>query len=136
MGGIVMTNVSIGVFSAAEFEIARRLISGLSAHLTYDDWLDCRYGTFMGRSLGGDDAQLVTVSLGPFLEWCDDRGLRPSETTLDAFALHSSGGNGSQAVESSAPILRRAAPLTDRKPRSISLSHGPKSASRSIRVDL
>ncbi len=132
-----MTNVSIAVLSAAEFEIARRLMSDLSAHPSYDDWVDFRYGTFMGRSLGGDDAQLVTVSLGSFLEWCDDRGLRPCESTLDAFALDSApSGNALQAVESSAPHLLRPAPLTERKPRSISLSLGPKSASRSIRVDL
>jgi hypothetical protein len=131
-----MTNAVVAVLSAAEFKIGCRLISGLSAHPSYDDWLDSRYGTFMGRSLGGDEAQLVTVSLGPFLEWCDDRGLRPSETALDAFALHSSGRDGFQAVESSAPILLRVAPLIDGKPRSISLSHSAKSASRSIRVDL
>ena len=105
-----MSNVSIAVLSAAEFEIACRLVSGLSSHPSYDDWLDCRYGTLMGRSLGGDNAQLVTVSLGPFLEWCDDRGLRPSETALDAFALDSSDGADCQAVESSAPILWRTAP--------------------------
>src|SRR5271166_2691 len=127
IGGFAMTNLSVAVLSAAEFEIARgtckiergsrsdsyscsirfrfdsrkkgfckrlarKLISELSAYPSYDDWLDCRYGTFMGRSLGGDDGQLVTVSLGAFLEWCDDRGLRPSESTLDAFALHSARG--------------------------------------------
>jgi len=132
-----MTNVSIAVLSAAEFEIARKLISELSAHLSYDDWLDCRYGTFMGRSLGGDDAHLVTVSLGPFLGWCDARGLRPSESALDAFALDlSRGEDARQAVVSSASSLLCAVPSTDRKPRSISRSHGPKSASRSIGVDL
>jgi hypothetical protein len=126
IGGFVMINLSIAVLSASEFEIARKLISELSAHPSYDDWLDCRYGTFMGRSLGGDDAQLVTVSLGPFLEWCDDRGLHPSESTLDAFALDSARGeDASQAVESSAPSLRRTVQLTERKPRSISLSRGP-----------
>ena len=135
--GSVMNNVPIALLSAAEFEIARDLISGLSAHLSYDDWLDCRYGMFMGRSLAGEDAGLVTVSLGAFLEWCDDRGLRPSESTLDAFALHSARGrNTRQAVESSAPSLGRSAALTERKPRSISRSCGPKSASRSIAVDL
>lgn|SRR5208337_1959040 len=137
IGGFAMTNLSVAVLSAAEFEIARKLISELSAYPSYDDWLDCRYGTFMGRSLGGDDGQLVTVSLGAFLEWCDDRGLRPSESTLDAFALHSARGrNTRQAVESSAPSLGRSAALTERKPRSISRSCGPKSASRSIGVDL
>ena len=130
-----MTNVAIAVLSAGEFEIARRLVLGLSAHPSYEDWLDCRYGTMMARSLGGDGAQLVTVSLGPFLEWCDDRSLRPSETTLDVFALLS-GGDGSQTVESSASVLRRAAPLNDRNSRSIAVSQEPKSASRSLRVDL
>ncbi len=80
-----MSSVSIAVLSAAEFEIARRLMSELSAHHSYD-WVDFRYGAFMGLSLGGDDAQLVTVDLGPFLEWCEDRDLRPSESNLDAFA--------------------------------------------------
>ena len=132
-----MTNVSVAVLSAAEFEIARRLMSDLSAHPNYDDWVDCRYGIFMGRSLGGDGASLVTVSLGPFLEWCDDRGLRPSESALDAFAAVSgSNTNARQAVESSAPNRLSPAPSTVRKPRSISLSLGPKSASRSIGADL
>ena len=87
--GSVMNNVPIARLSAAEFEIARDLISGLSAHLSYDDWLDCRYGMFMGRSLGGVDAGLVTVSLEPFLEWCAQHGVRPSESALDAFAVQS-----------------------------------------------
>lgn len=132
-----MTNVSIAVLSAAEFEIARGLVSGLSAHLSYDDWLDCRYGMLMGRSLGGDDAHLVTVGLEPFLEWCVDEGVRPSESTLDAFALDAGPGEKiSQAVESSAPDRRGPVRFTARKPRSISRSHGPKSASRSVTVDL
>ncbi len=84
-----MTDVSIAVLSAAEFEIARRLISELSDHASYDDWLDCRYGRFMGFSLGGDDADMVTVSLARFLEWCADRELRPTESALDAFASQS-----------------------------------------------
>jgi hypothetical protein len=84
-----MTEISIAVLSAAEFEIARGLISGLSGHASYDDWLDCRYGRFMGLSLGGADGDIVTVSLAQFLEWCFDRKLRPSESALDAFALHS-----------------------------------------------
>ncbi len=132
-----MTSISVAVLSAAEFDVARGLISDLSAHLSYDDWLDCRYGTFMGRSLGGDDAHLVTVSLEPFLEWCVDQGVRPSESALDAFALGSGRGEDTnQAVESSAPTLRRPVLSTVRKPRLASGSHGPKSASRSVTVDL
>jgi hypothetical protein len=85
----VMNNVSIGLLSAAEFEIARGMMSELSTHLSYDDWLDWRYGTFMGRSIGGEDAGLMTVGLAPFLEWCAHRGVRPSESALDAFAARS-----------------------------------------------
>jgi len=84
-----MHNTPIALLSAAEFEIARDLISGLADHPTYDDWLDCRYGTFMGRSIGGEDAGLVTVSLVQFLTWCARGGVRPSESALDAFAFDS-----------------------------------------------
>ena len=131
-----MTNTSIAVLSAAEFEIARRLMSDLSAHPSYDDWVDDRYGMFMGHSLGGDEARLVMVSLGPFLEWCDDRGLRPSESALDAFAEAGDINPLHAVVESSALNRLCAAPLTGRKAGSISLSLGPKSASRSIGSDL
>ncbi len=88
-GGFLMTNVSIGVLSAAEFEKTRGLISELSVHTSYDDWLDWRYGMFMGLSLGGEHAGLVTVNLEQFLEWCACNDLRPSESALDAFALRS-----------------------------------------------
>ena len=130
-----MTNISIAVLSAAEFETARLLISDLSAHPSYDDWVDRRYGVFMGHSLGGDGARLVTVSLGPFLEWCDDRGVRPSESSLDAFAETSDDNPLQAVVESCAPNRLRPAP-TGRNPRSISRSLGPKSALRSLGSDL
>jgi hypothetical protein len=107
----------------------------LSAHRSYDDWVDCRHGAFMGLSIGGEDAQLVTVGLGPFLEWCDDRGVRPSESNLDAFALHLVGGGAVQAEENAAAGMPRAAAPTQGKP-SISIPLRPKSASRSARVDL
>jgi len=84
-----MNNVSIGLLSAGEFEVARGMMSELSAHPSYDDWLDRRYGMFMGRSIGGEDAGLVTVGLAPFLDWCARQGVRPSESTLDAFAARS-----------------------------------------------
>ena len=84
-----MNNVSIGLLSAAEFEVARGMMSELSEHPSYDDWLDWRYGAFMGRSIGGEDAGLVTVGLAAFLEWCARQGVRPSELALDAFAARS-----------------------------------------------
>ncbi len=92
-----MSNVSIAILSAAEFEIARGLISGLSDHSS-DDWLDYRYGMFMGRSLGGEDAKLVTVSLAAFLEWCARHHLRRSESALDAFAAQSDLSQKSRSV--------------------------------------
>lgn len=137
IGGCLMTSVAISVLSAAEFEIARPLMSELSAHPSYDDWVDCRYGTMMGRSLGGCPARLVTVSLRPFLEWCDDLGLRPSECALDAFALLSARDSvADQTVESSAVSVPRPVRFIGRKAKSSSTPHGPKSASRSIGVDL
>ena len=89
IGGFIMTDVSIAVLSAADFEIARGMILELSDHLSHEDWLDWRYGMFMGRSLGGENAELVTVRLAPFLDWCARRHMRPSELALDAFAAQS-----------------------------------------------
>jgi hypothetical protein len=86
IGGFDMTDVSIAVLSAADFEIGRGMISELSDHLSYEDWLDWRYGMFMGRSLAGEKAGLVTIRLAPFLDWCGRRHMRPSESALDAFA--------------------------------------------------
>lgn len=84
-----MNNVPMALLSAAEFEIARHLISGLSTCASYNEWLDRRYGTFMGRSLGGEDTGFTTVRLEPFLKWCACHGVRPSELALDAFAVYS-----------------------------------------------
>ena len=84
-----MNKVLVGVVSAAEFERARERISELSNDCSYEDWLDGRYGRFMGLSLGGADAALVTVALNDFLNWCGDCNIRPSEAALDAFALQS-----------------------------------------------
>ena len=84
-----MTNVSIALLSAAEFEHARRLIGDLSAHRSYDEWVDYRYGAFMGLSIGGEDADVVTVRLEPFLKWCLQHDVTPSESALDAFAVQS-----------------------------------------------
>ncbi len=84
-----MNKVLVGVVSAADFERARGCLSGLSKYRGYEDWLDSRYGRFMGLSAGGADASLVTVALDDFVTWCGDRNLRPSEAALDAFALYS-----------------------------------------------
>jgi hypothetical protein len=85
-----MNKVLVGVVSAADFERARDYISELSNYRDHNDWLDSRYGSFMGLSIGGADASLETVALDDFLDWCGAHGALPSEAALDAYALHAS----------------------------------------------
>jgi hypothetical protein len=84
-----MNRILVGVVPPADFERAQRCISELSDYRDYDDWLDSRYGRFMGLSMAGADARLETVALDDFLKWCGARGMRPSEGGLDAYARHS-----------------------------------------------
>jgi hypothetical protein len=84
-----MNKILVGVVPAADFERARQYISELSEFSDYDDWLDSRYGLFMGLSLGGAEANLETVALDDFLNWCSARRMRPTEAALDAYAQHS-----------------------------------------------
>jgi hypothetical protein len=84
-----MDTVLVGVVSAVDFERAKRHISELSTYGGYDDWLDSRYGRFMGLSIGGAEASLETVALDDFLDWCGARKMLPSELALDAYAQHS-----------------------------------------------
>ena len=82
-GGCTMNKVLVGVVSAADFERARDYISDLSSFRDYEDWLDSRYGHFMGLSMGGAEASLETVVLDDFLDWCGARRLvraRPRST--------------------------------------------------------
>jgi len=81
-----MNKILVGVVSATDFERAQARISGLSSYGGYEDWLDSRYGRFMGLSLGGAEASLETVSLDDFLRWCRARKMRPSEASLDTYA--------------------------------------------------
>jgi hypothetical protein len=85
---IAMTDIAVALLSANEFEIARRFIPELLEYRDYDDWLDCRYGRFMGCSLGGLDAGLITVRLEEFLNWCRNHHIAPSEPALDEFSRH------------------------------------------------
>ena len=68
-----MNKILVGVVSAADFERAKACISELSHYSGYEDWLDSRYGRFMGLSLGGAEASLETVALDDFLNWCGAR---------------------------------------------------------------
>lgn len=88
-----MAKILVGVVSAAEFARAQDFISELSTYRDHDDWLDSRYGRFMGLSLSGADASLETVAIDDFLGWCRASRLRPSEAALDAYAQHSSLGS-------------------------------------------
>jgi hypothetical protein len=85
---IAMTEIAVALLSANEFEIARRFIPELLEYRDYDDWLDCRYGRFMGSSLGGLDAELVSVRLEDFLSWCRHHQIAPNEPALDEFGRH------------------------------------------------
>src|SRR5277367_973194 len=88
-GGCTMNKILVGVVSATDFERARGCISELSDYSDYDDWLDSRYGRFMGLSMSGIETSLETVALDDFLDWCGARRMRPSEAELDAYAQHS-----------------------------------------------
>jgi hypothetical protein len=88
-GGCTMSKVHVGVVSAAEFERATDYISELSNYCGYDDWLDSRYGRFMGLSTAGAEASLETVALDDFLDWCGGQRMLPSEAALDVFASNS-----------------------------------------------
>lgn len=93
-----MHKILVGVVSAADFERAKRHISELSTYDGYDDWLDSRYGRFMGLSIGGAEASLETVALDGLLDWCAARGMRPSEAALDAYARFSWGRSGREPL--------------------------------------
>ena len=137
-----MNAFTIAALSAAEFEIARGIIPELSACANYYDWLDRRYGRFIGLSTGGADAELVMIRLGDFLDWCDDRKIRASEAALDAFATLglrtpidpatvTHAGLRSSAAEPAVRVARAAG-----EGRSSARSRVPKSAARSQAVDL
>ncbi len=81
-----MDTILLGFVSAAEFGRARGAIPGLADHLSYDDWLDSRYGRLMGLSISGANAELKPVALDDFLDWSGVRNICPSEAALDDFA--------------------------------------------------
>lgn len=81
-----MSPYPIAMVSPDEFERGRGVIAEFSEHPSYEDWVDCREGLFMGLSMSGVDSRLVDVSLKDFLAWCEAEGLQPSEPALDSFA--------------------------------------------------
>ena len=81
-GGCTMNKVLVGVVSAADFERARDYISELLNFRDYEDWLDSRYGHFMGLSMGGAEASLETASGLPHSAFF--HGGRPTEHTFRA----------------------------------------------------
>jgi len=136
-----MNAFTIAALSAAEFEIAREIIPELSGCAGYDDWLDRRYGRFIGLSTGGANAEFVMVRLGDFLDWCGDRKIRVSEAALDAFATLSPTSIDRASVTqarlgsfAAGPAARVACAAGEW--RSSSRSRVPSSAARSEAVDL
>jgi hypothetical protein len=87
-GGCTMDKVLVGVVSEAEFSRAQERIPELSNYVSYDDWMDSRYGRFMGLSLGGAETSMETLGLDDFLSWCRGRRISPNENALDAYARH------------------------------------------------
>jgi hypothetical protein len=136
-----MNTFTIAALSAAEYEVAREIIPELSGSAGYDDWLDRRYGRFMGLSTGGADAEFVMIRLGDFLDWCGDRKIRVSEAALDAFATLSPTSIDRASVTqarlgsfAAGPAARVACAAGEG--RSSSRSRVPNSAARSEAVDL
>ena len=84
-----MNRILVGVVPEHDFERARDYISELSDYSDYDDWLDSRYGRFLGLSMAGAETSLETVALDDFLTWCGAHRMRPSEAELDTYAQHS-----------------------------------------------
>jgi hypothetical protein len=93
----------LAVLSADEFDRGRGIIDDLANHCTYEDWIECREGVYLGLSLGGIDARLVNVSLNGFLDWCERRSITPTERALDAYALVQMNGDSDDFV--AAPVL-------------------------------
>jgi hypothetical protein len=102
-GAAVKMIEPLAVLSADEFDRGRGLIDDLASHCTYEDWMESREGLYIGLSLGGIDARLVSVSLNGFLDWCERRLITPTERALDAFALLQINGDSDDFV--AAPVL-------------------------------
>ena len=139
-GGCTMNKVLVGVVSAADFERAQALHFRIVELRDYDDWLDSRYGHFMGLSIGGAEASLETVALDDFLDWCDARRLCPSESALDAYAQHSGAslsprtplrGVETSQADRTRPTAECSPPVRSERP-----LLGPNSASLSAGSDL
>jgi hypothetical protein len=73
--------------SEEEFAWAQIVIPNLIRYPDYQDWLDHREGFLIGLSMAGVDVNAVPVALVPFLFWCRLARVKPSERTLDEFAL-------------------------------------------------
>jgi hypothetical protein len=92
--GCTMGKIHVGVVSAAEFDRAGDYISELANYCDYEDWLDSRYGRFMGLSTAGAETSLNTVALDDFLDWCGGQRLLPSEAALDVYVSDSDSHRG------------------------------------------
>ena len=73
--------------SEEEFAWAQIVVPDLIRYPDYQDWLDHREGFLIGLSMAGVEVNAVPVALVPFLFWCRLAQAKPSQRTLDDFAL-------------------------------------------------
>jgi hypothetical protein len=81
----------VGILDAAGFNAARSLMPELDGYADYWDWLDVREGAQIGLAMAGVLVRIVPIDLNRFVSWCEAVGLRPSESTLDAYAMSLAG---------------------------------------------
>lgn len=84
------SNAQIAVMAAIsdhEFSWAQVVVPDLIRYPDYQDWLDHREGFQIGLSMAGVEVKTISIALVPFLVWCRLVQNRPSERSLDDFAL-------------------------------------------------
>ena len=74
---------TIATLSPVDFERGRSVIPELADYRDYEDWVDCREGSFIGLAMAGAETRLVAVSLRNFLSWCFGESIEPTEAALD-----------------------------------------------------
>ena len=77
---------TIATLSPVDFERGRSVIPELADYRDYEDWVDCREGSFIGLAMAGVETRLVAVSLRNFLSWCFGESIEPTQAALDVYA--------------------------------------------------
>jgi hypothetical protein len=76
----------IAALSPVDFERGRAVIPEFAEYSDYEDWVDCREGSFIGLATAGVETRLVAVSLRNFLSWCFGESIEPTQAALDVYA--------------------------------------------------